>query len=1359
MTDVTNRALSPPTNWQDFERISYDIYSRRWQTNDAEMHGRQGQPQAGVDIYGHDRLENNKFVGVQCKGKDQTYNEPLKEAELRQEIEKAKNFIPRLDVFVLATTAPNDARIQQVARTLTEDHRPQGLFEVRVQGWRTLQQWLTDYPNLLTKYYPDIFPPSEILSGIERGFADTRQDNVDIRTQLVDIKGLLTAQAEQPEASDPLATRIIIASRLVDSGIAQGALQALDLILKEEGDKISGRNLFRFKAGVGFAHIALGDLATAARDFRDAYAAAPEWSNARAILAVAELLEGNREAAYSRATEVLAEDPTSYHAAAVVLDTAADDTTIADLEARVPEGLRKRVDILIGLSLRARKSGDATKAEEYARCAVEVGPSDLRALSTLAEVLLEPLTAIEAIGFTRLIPPNLQPRFDEALDLLQRAWGELKGRDDVIRHDHIVANLVTALEVGGREAEAEQVLDQGLEKAPRSPPLLHHYAQRMAIAGDWPAALKAIESIPASEIEPPDAILQAIGHLRTGDADRALSEARALQEKFGSTRFAESAAALRLEAAAVLGFLHEELDATLAISPASIVLRSVAVGLLPEDDPRRRGLVAEIDGLVAKIDTPQDRFHAAEALYAAKQYAKAADLYAGLHGKDADTPALRRHLSALALADHRQEARQLFDSLAGSVKALPQYAEAGAGIYERSGLLTECRKIVEKYLLDTGDLLRRLHWVSLCERLGDPEPVVEWLRTITPEQAGSPRDLMMLALRIDRLLGDPRCLPIAYRALREGYDDPQVHLGYTVGLFLSGRVPRQHIDTPTEVSPDTAVVLTASDGQKLVRVIETEPNPRIERDEVAPDDSLAMRLIGLHVGDEIKIDNFGIEATTYVVSTIQNKYLHAHFRSLERFRTMFPENRAFGSFTIDEGKGDERFKPIFDLVKNRGERAKQIMEFYRSGRLPLAVAANLGGSSGFECWDAVWGDPATRFNVGMGRSEDYQEAHRILSAKRRAVVDPITLYGLVRLKIAEKVRAAFDDLGVVQTTIDLLRRVVLEREHAPGEQQGTLGWDGEHYNMVRLGPDSIQQRITEAQEVVAFAESLTLVPAEAPGEIKDEAKTLFNDLDDAYLDTVLAARGDDRVLLCDDFPFRVLGSEAAGIESVWTQPAVAYAVGRGYSVTLADHFEVVNALVVAGYFFTSIGADNFLFALRKNGWSIDETIRALADLLAHPANNPVPIFNILRNLIRVAWGEKSRSDVFESLFVTVFSAFKKNQPNRDLELLIRVVMVDLHRVLWRNYLVAKKKEVINELLSTTVPAAILLADKIEAIRLVAPEIADVLIGALHKAVGGSSQNPTTQTTPAPHREGKGPGRRARREAARASRRGIRRRRG
>jgi uncharacterized small protein (DUF1192 family) len=317
-------------------------------------------------------------------------------------------------------------------------------------------------------------------------------------------------------------------------------------------------------------------------------------------------------------------------------------------------------------------------------------------LSSVAEVLLEPIFSREAIGFTRLIPADSKANFNEGLELLLRSWEQLTKRDDVTRYDHIVANLITALDLAGRESEAERILDQVLQKAPRSAPLLRRHAQKMAFAGEWQDVLKTVASLPAADVEPPDELIKVQALLRTGNARLALKEARVLQEKYGDARLGETASALRLEAAAALGSLPAELDAVLGASPGSIVLHSVAIGLLSEADPRRDALVAEIDRLVAQITNIHDRFHAAEALFAAKQYSKAADLYAGLHGADKDDIALRRHLTTLHLADRRLEARQLFDRLDDRLKALPQYAEAGAAIYERAGMLAECRDTLER---------------------------------------------------------------------------------------------------------------------------------------------------------------------------------------------------------------------------------------------------------------------------------------------------------------------------------------------------------------------------------------------------------------------------------------------------------------------------------------------------------------------------------------------------------------------------------------------------------------------------------------------------------------------------------------
>jgi hypothetical protein len=187
MTDITNRVLPEPKNWQDFERLCFDLFRVMWRTNDAQMNGRRGQPQAGGDIFGTDRVER-KFAGVQCKLKDQGYGDKLTERELRSEIEKAKTFIPKLDVFVVATTAPDDVHIQQIARTISAEHAKLGLFEVRVQGWGTLQNYITDDPKRLSKHFRDL-GPFDLIERVDTGVAVTER----VETQVARIGSQLTA--------------------------------------------------------------------------------------------------------------------------------------------------------------------------------------------------------------------------------------------------------------------------------------------------------------------------------------------------------------------------------------------------------------------------------------------------------------------------------------------------------------------------------------------------------------------------------------------------------------------------------------------------------------------------------------------------------------------------------------------------------------------------------------------------------------------------------------------------------------------------------------------------------------------------------------------------------------------------------------------------------------------------------------------------------------------------------------------------------------------------------------------------------------------------------------------------------------
>src|ERR1044072_2627284 len=122
----------PPNNPDDFESLCLDLWKDIWGDIGAAKNGRSGQPQAGVDVYGQ---TGGQWIGVQCKQKDGLLRSKVTITELEREVGEGLKFKPKLSRFILATTGAADARVQQRARELTDEHQAKGLFSVEVWAW------------------------------------------------------------------------------------------------------------------------------------------------------------------------------------------------------------------------------------------------------------------------------------------------------------------------------------------------------------------------------------------------------------------------------------------------------------------------------------------------------------------------------------------------------------------------------------------------------------------------------------------------------------------------------------------------------------------------------------------------------------------------------------------------------------------------------------------------------------------------------------------------------------------------------------------------------------------------------------------------------------------------------------------------------------------------------------------------------------------------------------------------------------------------------------------------------------------------------------------------------------------------
>lgn len=153
-----DQAFFPPRYWQQFEELTLGCFKEILNDQHASRNGRSGFPQAGVDVYGHGP---DGFTGIQCKQTTNTAGEHLPgtrvtKSQLKSEITKAETFLPRLDVFILATTDTTNPKLQEYVRELNEERKRDGKFRIVLWFWDDYLTFLHTSNRLKEWFYHDI---------------------------------------------------------------------------------------------------------------------------------------------------------------------------------------------------------------------------------------------------------------------------------------------------------------------------------------------------------------------------------------------------------------------------------------------------------------------------------------------------------------------------------------------------------------------------------------------------------------------------------------------------------------------------------------------------------------------------------------------------------------------------------------------------------------------------------------------------------------------------------------------------------------------------------------------------------------------------------------------------------------------------------------------------------------------------------------------------------------------------------------------------------------------------------------------------------------------------------------------------
>ncbi len=1143
MAEYSSVSLSPPKDWQAFERKSHTLYRLLLSDPNTQMNGRSGQEQHGVDIYGR-RNGSGVLVGIQCKGKDGNYGGAVSDKELRAEVKKSEKFKPALDEFVLITTAPDDQKIQEAARLLELELKTKGRdLKITVLGWGQLQLDINRFPEALREFHPDATMFSDqILAGTQKVSQDAEQikellaeqdkkqstTNEEHTRQLSAIQSMVCSMlvAETKQPSDALNKHIngqIDGYRdLINAGKSRTAIGLLEKLKKEAWNEATPRIKFRILANIAAAHHRLRDYELSADMFIEAYEFDKNDPAAAANKIAGLLIKKQNKEAWEFAKTAVQQFPDDPNVALQRLQARDSSESVNDLWAHLTPNQQSNPDLIVYRIVALREDVNREWVAKTAE-AIKEHPDNLKLQLLNAEAALERVIGRDpsALGAASDELPT-QTEILSAAEIFEKHWKQTSTletpADEPAAH-----NAALAYAVVGRKKEAAKLLDDAF-----APDFKAEETKRFRLllyidAGQRDEAIKLADTLSDS---PKNRIFRA--DMRAKTAPMEAREILNNRETYSDKTDVIAAALSTIDC-----FLVEK-NYTEALVEAQRLAK-----LMP-DHPQSSLAIYHVknengdadaenylDEALSKLKPTTDfptRFMVANALGGSQRISDVVDVLNGYVATKYDAPALRTLIASAINADRRVTAGDLLASLPDDLKKMLYYEKAAAALALRVGDSQKAEEILRRNMaLNPRSLESELQFLQILLRHEKTEELKKEVARSPKEFDGSPEQFMKFA-QYKEAFGDwLEAYDLGYRTLLKEQSNSQVNLFYFGLLMRPGHTNELNI-SPGKVDVNMAVELKDEDNNAQTFVIEPDPTLRPSNKYLAPDHRLAKELMEKSIGDELIMP----DGTKGTVSGIKPKELHALHELMRDFPYLFPEENALQRVRI--GSGPDRHKAIFDKVRARADASDKIADVYSEGHLTIALAGALQGID--PIYTLQWlitAGKTIKVCDGLHPERNAALASIEKSAGKGCVIDAITLHVVLQLGVQDALVEIFGSVGITAGTVSQIQQDIHDLESRLGEMDNSLIWkDGQVYRQ-ELAPEDKRQALEILKgDLEWIKKNATVLPAVGTSDPSPQLSQIMEKGGSEFLDDLLAAQSSGRI-----FCFRRHDSASIRGNRIW----------------------------------------------------------------------------------------------------------------------------------------------------------------------------------------------------------------------------------
>lgn len=1155
----------------------------------------------------------HRFVFVGFSLTDEDFQFVLREAERLAQSSTARHFaiLPR-------PANENDARIQAI--------NIRGKYGIQVVYYDNSTGDYSGLWNLIRHLRADVeakAQPIPIAADVVGAALDrVLASHPDLREAAHRELPELTGRSRGPMllgnttgGSTPIDLEIDDLFRLVTGGRPDDAISQYEAMEAQRGASLTPRQRYRVQGNIGSAYATKGDHANASRHFLIAASHFRESPGARGLEVLGHTLAGDRVTANRLADELRIAHPDFARGWALWVRTLATGVSFAEIEAAVPEQLRADAEVALALADLAARAGHSDEHVSYARLAVTASPDWVDALAVLGAAL----GAIERdrarFDADHGLVVSDPARLREAHSVLTRAVTLLHERDPAGLSAGLLLNrsVVNRL-LGDERASAEDLLAAFL-RDPDEPAIALAFAMEAESAHEIADALTALTRVGADlEYGHRVSFTEALLRYRRrddGDLDVALQILRRLTADLGAVTPAPlriDVVRLTLHVLVALDRPREGPEVIDRLSPTSIS-ESQRAGLrsraLLASDQREQAVLAAKEAIehLGNTGSHTERRDLAMLAQECGLHAESLTLWRSLVAPD-DTSSDTARLAVAAY--HSRDWRTALDVCAAvrtAGKTTSHHLAVEIEILAQTNQSDRAIALLQDWMTrHPHDRRATLFFSVLTLMAGRPDLAVfdPSLLPAVPDIASS-SDGAKLVFVLRRGPAPETALAAAYELYRRFPDEHDAHWALISCVFDPSAAPIQ-IDRPSVVC-NTAAVLVCRDGEPDRWVyVEPGPNPAISRGEHPPSHDFVRAMVGL--GADARFEYSG---HTYLIRHVEGRILRRCHELMERYEENFPDHGLLKRFNVPTDVPADaplhvRLGDVYPALQEQ-DRNRQLLEsMYREHSLPITSFAKLHGRPLFNVVRGLANDPSMGIRAAVGDPERWDSALRDCAAKT-LVLDATVLAGAMILGLLDDLPAIGKTLLVPRSVLEQIRRLSLEAA-SQGASHGTMGLHNGRFFFREWSAEDVAHEVGLLESVVRFVDNHCEVvdggpTLDLPSELR---KSLEQLIDGTSLDAIALAHHRQSPLWTDDLGLQQLIADLLpAVRTVWTQAVAKAALDVGaFSEQRLTRLHA--AMLVHGYAFTRLSADEFTSVLQASQWRVDSLAgEALARVAASVA--------------------------------------------------------------------------------------------------------------------------------------------------------------